>query len=36
MSSFALKLIMVSSFLGEGANIVQDSVWYVKEAASAC
>ena len=33
MSSFALKLYMVRSFLGEGANIVQDSVCEVKEAA---
>ena len=31
MSSFALKLYMVRSFLGEGANVVQDSVWNVKE-----
>ena len=33
ISSFALKLYMVRSFLGEGANIVQYSVWNVKEAA---
>lgn len=33
MSSFALKLIMISSFLVEGANIVQNSELCVKEAA---
>ena len=32
ISSFALKLYMVGSFLGEGAIFVQNSVWRVKEA----